>query len=135
MTRDAVRTLLHDAKTIAVVGLSPDPARPSHVVARYLRAAGYRIVPINPRHATLLDEPSYPTLAAAARVAPLDIVDVFRRSEFVGPIVAEAIPLRPRLIWLQVGVQDAAACARAEAAGIPCIMNRCLMVDHQLLRP
>jgi len=135
MTRDAVRTLLHDAKTIAVVGLSPDPARPSHVVARYLRAAGYRIVPINPRHATLLDEPSYPTLAAAARVAPLDIVDVFRRSEFVGPIVAEAIPLRPRLIWLQVGVQDAAACARAEAAGIPCIMNRCLMVDHQMLRP
>ncbi len=135
MTRDALRTLLHDAKTIAVVGLSPDPARPSHVVARYLRAAGYRIVPINPRHATLLDEPSYPTLAAAARVAPLDIVDVFRRSEFVGPIVAEAIPLRPRLIWLQVGVQDAAACARAEAAGIPCIMNRCLMVDHQMLRP
>ena len=135
MTRDALRTLLHDAKTIAVVGLSPDPARPSHVVARYLRAAGYRIVPINPRHATLLDEPSYPTLAAAARVAPLDIVDVFRRSEFVGPIVAEAIPLRPRLIWLQVGVRDAAACARAEAAGIPCIMNRCLMVDHQMLRP
>ncbi len=135
MTRDALRTLLRDAKTIAVVGLSPDPARPSHVVARYLRAAGYRIVPINPRHATLLDEPSYPTLAAAARVAPLDIVDVFRRSEFVGPIVAEAIPLRPRLIWLQVGVQDAAACARAEAAGIPCIMNRCLMVDHQMLRP
>ena len=135
MTRDALRTLLHDAKTIAVVGLSPDPARPSHVVARYLRAAGYRIVPINPRHATLLDEPSYPTLAAAARVAPVDIVDVFRRSEFVGPIVAEAIPLRPRLIWLQVGVQDAAACARAEAAGIPCIMNRCLMVDHQMLRP
>ncbi len=135
MTRDALRTLLHDAKTIAVVGLSPDPARPSHVVARYLRAAGYRIVPINPRHATLLDEPSYPTLAAAARVASLDIVDVFRRSEFVGPIVAEGIPLRPRLIWLQIGVQDAAACARAEAAGIPCIMNRCLMVDHQMLRP
>ncbi len=135
MTRDALRTLLRDAKTIAVVGLSPDPARPSHVVARYLRAAGYRIVPINPGHATLLDEPSYPTLAAAARVAPLDIVDVFRRSEFVEPIVAEAIPLRPRLIWLQVGVQDAAACARAEAAGIPCIMNRCLMVDHQMLRP
>ncbi len=135
MTRDALRTLLRDAKTIAVVGLSPDPARPSHVVARYLRAAGYRIVPINPGHATLLDEPSYPTLAAAARVAPLDIVDVFRRSEFVEPIVAEAIPLRPRLIWLQVGVQDAAAGARAEAAGIPCIMNRCLMVDHQMLRP
>jgi len=135
MTRDALRTLLHDAKTIAVVGLSPDPARPSHVVARYLRAAGYRIVPINPGHATLLEEPSYPTLAAAARVAPLDIVDVFRRSEFVEPIVAEAIPLRPRLIWLQVGVQDAAAGARAEAAGIPCIMNRCLMVDHQMLRP
>ena len=133
MTREALRTILDAASTIAVVGLSPDPTRPSHAVARYLRRAGYRIVPVNPHHATILDEPSYPTLTAAARAGAIDIVDVFRRSEFVGPIVDEAIAIRPRLIWLQVGVLDPAACARATAAGIPCVMDRCLMVDHREL--
>ncbi len=133
MTPEALRTILDAAGTIAVVGLSPDPARPSHEVARYLRRAGYRIVPVNPHHATILDEPSHATLTAAARVAPIDIVDVFRRSEFVGPIVDEAIGLRPMLIWLQVGVRDPAACARATAAGIPCVMDRCLMVEHREL--
>ena len=133
MTQEALRALLEDAKTIAVVGLSPQPARPSHQVARYLQAAGYRIVPVNPGHRTILGEPSYATLGAAARAHTIDIVDVFRRSEFVGPIVDQAIAVAPRLIWLQVGVQDAAACARAVAAGIPCVMDRCLMVDHRLL--
>ena len=103
-------------------------------MALYLRAAGYRIVPVNPKHEKLLGEPSYATLTAAARACPIDVVDVFRRSEFVGPIVDEAITLKPKLIWLQVGVRDSAACARAEAAGIRCIMDRCLMVDHQQLR-
>ncbi len=133
MTREALRTILDAASTIAVVGLSPDPTRPSHAVARYLRRAGYRIVPVNPHHATILDEPSYPTLTAAARAGAIDIVDVFRRSEFVGPIVDEAIAIRTRLIWLQVGVLDPAACARATAAGIACVMDRCLMVDHREL--
>jgi len=130
---DALRALLRNARTIAVVGLSPSAARPSHAVARYLRDAGYRIVPVNPRHATILDETSYPTLTAAARAHSIDVVDVFRRSEFAGAVVDEAIPLRPRLIWLQVGVVDESAGARAAAVGIPCVMNRCLMVDHQRL--
>jgi predicted CoA-binding protein len=130
---DALRALLRTAKTIAVVGLSPDPARPSHQVALYLRAAGYRIVPVNPMQPSVLGEQSYASLTAAAQACRIDVVDVFRRSEFVGPIVDEAILLRPKLVWLQVGVRDIAACARAEAAGIACVMDRCLMVDHREL--
>lgn len=130
---EALRALLREAKTIAVVGLSPKSARPSHSVARYLQEAGYRIVPVNPGHDRLLGERSYPTLAAAARDHAIDIVDVFRRSEFAGAVVDEAIAVQPRLIWLQAGVVDPAARARAEAAGIPCVMDRCLAVDHQLL--
>lgn len=134
LTPDALRALLRAAQTIAVVGLSPDPARPSHQVALYLRAAGYRIVPVNPTHERVLGEPSYPTLTAAARTCRIDVVDVFRRSEFAGSIVDEGVALKPTLIWLQVGVRDVAACARADAAGIPCVMDRCLMVDHQHLQ-
>jgi hypothetical protein len=133
VTREDLRALLREVRTVAVVGLSPDPARPSHGVARYLQRAGYRIVPVNPKHATILGERSYPTLAAAARDSAIDVVDVFRRSEYAGAVVDEAIPLRPRLIWLQQGIVDEAAAARAAAAGIPCVMDRCLAVDHQLL--
>jgi len=133
VTREELRALLREARTVAVVGLSPDPARPSHGVARYLQRAGYRIVPVNPKHPTILGERSYPTLAAAARDSAIDVVDVFRRSEYAGGVVDEAIPLRPRLIWLQQGVVDRDAAARAATAGIPCVMDRCLAVDHQLL--
>src|SRR5436190_1594623 len=133
MTPEALGALLREAKTIAVVGLSPKPWRPSHQVARYLQRAGYRIVPVNPGHDAVLGERSYPSLTAAAAAHSIDVVDVFRRGELAGPIVDEAIALKPRLIWLQVGVVDAAAAARAAAAGIPCVMDRCLMVDHQQL--
>lgn len=135
MRADALRDILGAARTIAVVGLSPRPTRPSHEVARYLQDAGYRVVPVNPGHATILGERSYPTLRAAAADHAIDVVDVFRRSEFVGPIVDEAIGVRPRpqLIWLQLGVVDEAARARAETAGIRCVMDRCLMVDHRAL--
>ena len=135
MTAEALRDILGAARTIAVVGLSPTPSRPSHGVARYLREAGYRIVPVNPGHTTILGEKSYPNLTAAAANYTIDVVDVFRRSEFVGAIVDEAIGVQPppRLIWLQMGVVDDAARARAQAAGIPCVMDRCLMVDHRAL--
>jgi len=133
VTRQELGPLLREARTVAVVGLSPDPTRPSHGVARYLQRAGYRIVPVNPRHATILGERSYPTLAAAARDSAIDVVDVFRRSEYAGGVVDEAIPLQPKLIWLQQGVVDEAAAARAAAAGIPFVMDRCLAVEHQLL--
>jgi len=135
VTAKALRDILGAARTIAVVGLSPQPTRPSHGVARYLQDAGYRIVPVNPGHATILGEKSYPSLTAAAADHAIDVVDVFRRSEFVGRIVDEAIAVRPspNLIWLQVGVVDDAARTRAAAAGIPFVMDRCLMVDHRAL--
>jgi predicted CoA-binding protein len=133
MTHDALRELLREVRTIAVVGLSPKRDRPSHGVARYLQGAGYHIVPINPGHEEVLGERSYPTLAAAARDHAIDVVDVFRRSEVAGAVVDEAIALRPRLIWLQQGVVDTAAAARAEAAGIPIEMDSCLAVQHRLL--
>ena len=133
MNDGELRALLRDARVIAVVGLSPKPNRPSNGVARYLQRAGYRIVPVNPGHPAILGEKSYPSLATAALEQPIDVVDVFRRSEVAGAVVDEAIGVRPRLIWLQQGVIDDAACSRAEAAGIPCVMDRCLAVDHQLL--
>lgn len=133
MTPEALRALLRDVRTIAVVGLSPKAERPSYGVARYLQGAGYRIVPVNPGHAEILGERSYPTLAAAARDHTIDVVDVFRRSEQAGAVVDDAIAIHPRLIWLQQGVMDPAAQARAEAAGIPCVMDRCLAVEHRLL--
>ncbi len=133
MSPEVLRALLADARTIAVVGLSPSPDRPSHGVARYLQRAGFRIVPVNPGHAEILGERSYPSLAAAARDHVVDVVDVFRRREAAGAVVDEAIALRPKLIWLQVGVVDTAAGARAAAAGIPCVMDRCLATDHSQL--
>ena len=135
VSAEELRALLKRARTIAVVGLSPKPIRPSHSVARYLQRAGYRIVPVNPGHETILGERSYPTLGAAARDLTIDVVDVFRRSELAGAVVDEALTLRPlpRLIWLQQGVADPAAEARAAAAGIPFVMDRCLAVDHRHL--
>ena len=118
------------------MGLSPNPDRPSHSVARYLQHAGYRIVPINPFATAVLGEQAYPTLASAAGEHALDVVDVFRRREHVRDLVCEAIPLAPRLIWLQQGVWDDAAAALARAAGIPVVMDRCLAVEHaRLLSP
>lgn len=133
MTDEALRALLVGARTIAVVGLSPKPHRPSYGVAAYLQQVGYTIVPVNPYHQMILGARAYPTLAAAAGEHAIDIVDVFRRSAVVGAIVDEAIAIRPRLIFLQEGVVDDAAAARAAAAGIPFVMDRCLMVDHHQL--
>lgn len=135
MTTLELRDLLRRVRTIAVVGLSPKPIRPSHSVARYLQQAGYRIVPVNPGHSEILGEKSYPTLSAAAREHTIDVVDVFRRTEHAGVVVDEAIALRPppQLIWLQQGVVDAAAQARAVAAGIAFVMDRCLAVEHRHL--
>jgi len=133
VTNDALRALLREARTVAVVGLSPKPERPSHGVARYLQRAGYRIVPVNPGHDEILGERSYRTLADAARDHAIDIVDVFRRSEHAGAVVDEAIAIRPKLVWLQLGVVDEAARARAEGAGISIVMDRCLAIDHRQL--
>ena len=133
MTAADVERLVREAKVIAVVGLSPKPVRPSNEVATYLQEAGYRIVPVNPGHDRILGERSYRTLDEAAREHTIDIVDVFRRSALAGGVVDEAIAIRPRLIWLQLGVVDERARARAAAAGIPMVMDQCLAVYHQQL--
>jgi predicted CoA-binding protein len=129
-----IRDLLQRASTIAVVGLSPKSWRPSHGVARYLEAAGYRIIPVNPEHAEILGRRSYPSLAAAAADHTIDVVNVFRRSAAAGQVVDEALVIRPLLIWLQVGVVDHAAAQRAAAAGVPIVMDRCLAIEHERLR-
>jgi predicted CoA-binding protein len=126
--------LLRSARQIAVVGLSPRPERPSHGVAAYLQRAGYTIIPINPCGGTILGERVYPDLtAAAAAVGPIDVIDIFRRSQFVSGLVDPILAVRPRLVWMQVGVRDDEAARRLEAVGIAVVMNRCLAVDHQSL--
>ena len=125
---DVIEKILTSARTIAVVGLSPDPGRPSHGVARYLQRAGYRIIPVNPNVAEVLGERAYPGLRQVPQ--PVDVVDVFRRSEFVGPIVNDAIAIKASAVWLQDGVVDDDAAARAQAAGLDVVMDDCMMRRH-----
>ncbi|MEW6218588.1 MAG: CoA-binding protein [Thermodesulfobacteriota bacterium] len=123
--------LLAFARRIAVVGLSPKPERPSHQVARYLLAAGFEVIPVNPGLAFVLDRPCYPSLAAVP--GPVDIVDIFRRPEEVPALVREAIRIGARAVWMQQGIVHAAAAAEARAAGLMVVMDRCLKVEHQRL--
>ena len=125
---DVVSKIFESARTIAVVGLSPDPHRPSHGVARYLQRVGYRIIPVNPHVDEVLGERAYPSLRDVTE--PVDVVDVFRRSEFVGPVVDEAIAIKAAAVWLQDGVIDKAAAERARAAGLDVVMDDCMMRRH-----
>jgi predicted CoA-binding protein len=118
---DLVEEQLRNSKTIAVVGLSDNPERPSFGVSRYMQEQGYRIIPVNPMIEEALGEKSYPDLKSIPE--PIDMVDIFRRSELVAPVVDEAIEVGAKYIWMQDGVIDEEAAARAEAAGIPVIMN------------
>ena len=120
--------ILRRAQTIAVVGLSPHPWRASHGVARYLQRAGYRIIPVNPKITEVLGEHAYPSLREVPE--PIDVVDVFRRSELVGPIVDDAIAIKAGAVWLQDGVIDEAAAARARSAGLDVVMDDCMMRRH-----
>ncbi|MET2523732.1 CoA-binding protein [Ralstonia pseudosolanacearum] len=131
-----MRRLL-SGKTIAVVGLSPRPTRPSYDVARYLQQAGYRIVPVNPQHAgeDVLGEPCFATLAEAATTLAaagrrIDLVDIFRRAEHVLPVVCEAAALGVGGIWVQLGIVNDEAMAVARAAGIPAVQDRCTKIEH-----
>jgi predicted CoA-binding protein len=128
-----IEQILRTSRRIAVVGLSPRPERPSHEVARYLQRAGFTIVPVRPTGSTILGEPVRPNLPAAATDGPIDIVNVFRRSEFVPALLDDLLAVRPRLVWMQMGVRDGATARRLEAEGIAVVMDRCLAVDHQLL--
>lgn len=133
---DLALNILQTCRTIAVVGLSPKPERDSHHVAEYLQQQGYRIVPINPMATDILGERCWPTLTAAAQhlgAVRIDLVDVFRNSADVPPIADEAIAIGAQALWLQLGVQNDAACERARAAGLQAVQNHCALVEHQRL--
>jgi uncharacterized protein len=132
--RAKLAELIRSARRIAVVGLSRKPERPSHSVAAYLQRAGYTIIPVNPAGGVTLGEPVYPDLRSAATAAgPIDIVNIFRRSEHIPALLDPLLEVRPRLVWMQMGIWNDEVARKLEAAGISVVMDRCLAVDHQFL--
>ena len=123
--------LLKSAKVIAVVGYSDKPFRTSNNIGNYLRQAGYRVYPVNPTISEVDGLRVYPNLAKIPE--PIDIVNVFRRAEFLGAVVDEAIAVKAKAVWAQLGVVDKDAARRAEQAGLQMVMDRCIMVDHKML--
>ncbi len=124
----AIATILRESRTIAVVGLSANPQRASYGVARYLQRHGYRIIPVNPNEREVLGEKAYARLEDIPE--KIEIVDIFRRSEEAGRHVDEAIRIGARAVWLQEGVIDYQAAARAQAAGLVVVMDRCILKEH-----
>ncbi|SFC68152.1 hypothetical protein SAMN05216344_13020 [Polaromonas sp. OV174] len=125
--------LLGHCRNIAVVGLSPKPHRASFDVARYLQGHGYRIIPINPNATEVLGEKAYATLLEAAQYEAIELVNCFRNSEDIPPIVDDAISLGVKGVWMQLGIRHAAAAAKAEAAGLLVVQDHCIKVDHRVL--
>jgi predicted CoA-binding protein len=125
-----IDAVLAAARTIAVVGLSDKPDRDSYRVAAYLQAHGYRIVPVNPAAAVILGEKSYPDLASIPADIAVDVVDVFRRPEFVPAVVEAAVARRAPVVWMQLGIAHNAAAEKARAAGLSVVMDRCIKVEH-----
>src|SRR5438034_3557377 len=124
----SIKEILEKYKTIAVVGLSSHPWRASFSVSRYMQSAGYRVIPVNPLETEVLGEKAYPTLDDIPE--PFEIVDIFRRPEYVPDIVEAAIRCSARVIWMQLGVVNDAAAARCRAAGLEVVMDRCILQDH-----
>ena len=125
---DSIKVILEQYKILAVVGLSSKPMRPSHGVAAYMQAHGYRIIPVNPNEESVLNEKSHPSLSAVPEA--VDMVVIFRRSEFVPEVVEEAIRKRVRVVWMQEGVVHEEAARRAQAAGLEVIQDRCILKEH-----
>ena len=125
--------ILNHCRTIAVVGLSPKPHRASFDVSRYMQAAGYRIIPINPNATEVLGEKAYATLKEAAQHETIELVNCFRNSEDIPPIVDEAIAIGAKAIWMQLGVTHPAAAAKAVAADLLVVQDHCLKIDHRVL--
>ena len=126
---DPIKDLLQRSKTIAVVGLSSNPLRPSHGVSAYMQSHGYRIIPVNPNISECMGERAYPSLLDVRD--KIDIVDVFRRSEFVEEVVDQAIQLKVPAIWMQEDVINENAAAKARQAGIFVVMDRCILKEHR----
>lgn len=129
---DEIRRIILEAKTIAMVGLSANEARASNEVARYLMKQGYRVIPVNPRESEILGEKSYPDITSIGEA--VDIVDIFRKGEDTPPIVKEAIACKAACIWLQKGIVSQESYGLARQAGLPILMNICLLEQHKKLR-
>ena len=125
---ETIRRILDECRTIAVVGLSSAPSRPSNSVSGYMRRQGYRVIPVNPNETSVFGEKSYPDLFAVPE--KIDLVDVFRRSDEAGKAVDEAIAVGAKAVWLQEGVIDSAAAQRAVDAGLMVVMDRCWLKEH-----
>jgi predicted CoA-binding protein len=130
-----IQRILADCRTIAVVGLSPKPHRVSFDIARYMQASGYRIVPINPNAGVsdILGEKVYASLLEASQVEKIDLVNCFRNSPDIPPVVDEAIAIGAKAVWMQLGISHPAAAAKAQAAGLWVVQDRCLKIDHRAL--
>ena len=126
---ERIEEVLREAKTVAVVGISDKPERPSHMVAKYLQERGYRIIPVNPMVREVLGERSYASLSDVP--GRIDVVDVFRRPEDVPPVAEEAVRIGARYFWMQEGVVSERACGILDAAGIPWVMDRCMEKELQ----
>lgn len=126
---DQITEILQSAKTIAVVGLSDNPLRPSHGVAAYLQSQGYRVIPVNPEIKSSLGEQAYPSLLDVPE--KIDIVDIFRRPEFVEEVVDQAIQLKVPAVWMQEEIVHEEAAQKARAAGIFVVMDRCILLEHR----
>ena len=123
--------ILKSSKTVAIVGLSSNPERPSYIVAKYLKEHGYKIIPVNPNEKTVLGETSYPDLSSIPE--KVDVVDIFRRSEDVPPIVSEAIKTGAKAVWMQEGINNPEAAKEAMKAGLKVVVNKCMRKEHEKL--
>jgi len=123
-----VEDILNNSHTVAIVGLSANPERPSYVVGKYLKAHGYKIIPVNPGEKKILGLVSYPDLTVIPR--KIDVVDIFRKSEDVLPIVRQAIQIGAKAVWMQEGVINKEAAAEARKAGLKVVMNKCMRKQH-----
>ena len=128
---DTIKAVLAAPQTVAVVGCSPDPERDSHRIAKLLKARGHRVIPVNPGHQTILGETCYASLRDIPE--PVDMVDIFRRSEHVAAIVDEAIEAGAKVVWMQLGVIDERAAAKAQSAGLTVVMDRCPAIEYRRL--
>jgi len=127
-SREAIQRILDECRTIAVVGLSSDPSRPSNSVSSYMRRHGYTVIPVNPNETSVFDERAYPSLAEVP--VHIDLVEIFRRSEEAGTAVDQAIAINAKAVWLQEGVIDQEAAQRANGAGLLVVMDRCWLKEH-----
>jgi predicted CoA-binding protein len=126
--------ILNHCRNIAVVGLSDQPHRPSFDVARYMQAHGYRIIPVNPNVAEVLGEKAYPSLTEAARHEKIDLVNCFRNSPDIPPVVDEAIAIGAQAVWMQLGISHPLAAEKAQAAGLLVVQDHCIKIDHRVLQ-